>query len=312
MSIRPTARARGFTLIELLVVIAIIAILIALLVPAVQKVREAAARTQCTNNLKQMGVAFHNHHDVYKFFPSGGKNPGAARTMNGSSPADGSTQNWGWCYQILPFVEQSILWGLPAGQEPTILQSPPGLFFCPTRGRAQVINGIGVEDYAGNGGSYGDWTTLAKGVNALDGPLSPSGLKVTFSAITDGSANTLLVGELWMYKDWYNLTTGQCIDNEGWTNGWDNDTICFGANKDYATGTLNNIVIPQNDQTLPPPGTNPPTWTCGLNFGSAHAEGMLAVFCDGSVHFISYDINPVNWLNMCSMNDGNAVDETGF
>src|SRR5580658_2589590 len=103
-------RRRGFTLIELLVVIAIIAVLIALLVPAVQKVREAANRAQCLNNLKQMGVAFHNHHDVFKYFPSGGMGPGAARTMINNAPAGYKSQAGGWCYQILPFVEQDNLY----------------------------------------------------------------------------------------------------------------------------------------------------------------------------------------------------------
>jgi prepilin-type N-terminal cleavage/methylation domain-containing protein len=98
---------RGFTLIELLVVIAIIGLLMALLLPAIQRVREAANRMRCGSNLSQIALAFHNFHNDYNHFPTGGGPCWSSRTILNGQPGQGPIQHWGWGYQILPYMEQS-------------------------------------------------------------------------------------------------------------------------------------------------------------------------------------------------------------
>jgi prepilin-type N-terminal cleavage/methylation domain-containing protein/prepilin-type processing-associated H-X9-DG protein len=299
MIISQSRRPAAFTLIELLVVIGIIAVLIALLLTAIQKVRESAARTQCINNLKQMGVAFHNHHDVFRYFPSGGF-PGGQRTWSNTVPADYRFQSWSWCYQILPYIEQEALWLEPS--DDAVTATPVNLFYCPTRGRPYVEENIAVTDYVGNGGTYGIGDLGNPLYNSLDGALTPSGAQpINLSSITDGVSNTLLAGEMWWpdYED-----RGFTRFGMGWVIGWSIGTIGYSSSsspdQDIFPLELHQPLLPRPDSKK---GSE-----AGYVFGSAHSGGFQAMFCDGSVHTLPYEISTTTWLNLCNRSDGQAID----
>jgi prepilin-type N-terminal cleavage/methylation domain-containing protein len=195
--------SRGFTLVELLVVIAIIGILIALLLPAVQAAREAARRSQCTNNLKQIGLALHNYHDTFKSLPSGC----VSKVVNGTT----SNTAWGWPALILPQLEQQPLYDAikPGHQslwatvgDPALkplMQQPISALLCPSDTAPKLnddrkINGVSVavSNYLGNNSSEALFLTPA--------PADIAGLfvenrAVRFADILDGLSNTFAVGE---------------------------------------------------------------------------------------------------------------------
>jgi prepilin-type N-terminal cleavage/methylation domain-containing protein len=307
----PSSRSRrtAFTLIELLVVIAIIAILIGLLVPAVQKVREAANRATCVNNLKQLGLAFHNHHDTYKAFPSGGRRYNDTRLMTNNNPDTYLTQRWGWGYQILPFAEQSNLW-----REPTLAVArgtPVPLYSCPSRRAPQIFNGLALGDYAGNGGDTnendpnptGALSRIPAGGTALSN-------RINFAALRDGTSNILLVGEKYvtisLYLGGSAAETGGYIrqwgDLNGYYAGWGWDTVRFGRQQPRQDDNLLNY----RGRT---PADQPPQLPVDF-FGSAHTGGFNGVLCDGSVRMISYTINLDIMKALCHRNDGRVVNLT--
>ena len=305
----------GFTLIELLVVIAIIAILIALLIPAVQKVREASNVAQCKNNLKQMGLAFHSHNDTFGVFPSGGGTweAGNDRTMVHTTPGDYNVQTWGWAYQILPYIEQQDLWN---ADEATAAATPVFMYICPTfRGpmiRPYTQSGDSTTttrammDYTANGGRYGTASDLTLGANSMDGAVVPSKkfshLVRKLTDITDGTSQSMLIGEKYVSGGfaWDASASSSCNDDQGYVDGWDNDAIC------YANGSGSPSAAVETPKRMDRRDTSDDT--CGWNFGSIHAQ-FLCNFCDGSVHAVNFDITPDVWSKLCSINDGL---DTGF
>jgi prepilin-type N-terminal cleavage/methylation domain-containing protein/prepilin-type processing-associated H-X9-DG protein len=217
MHLSPTARRNGFTLIELLVVIAIIAVLLGLLLPAVQKVREAANRTSCLNNLKQIGLALHNYHDANGSFPSG------YRCFVQKNPAY-TAPGWGWAALLLPYVEQDNLYrqinfNLPVEYpgHAVVRANALKVFVCPSDRAAGVFtvldaNGSPLVQAATN--SYA--ACYGAGGEIGDEPGNGNGLffrnsHVRIADVTDGTSNTLAVGErpaLFTRTAWAGCVTG--------------------------------------------------------------------------------------------------------
>jgi prepilin-type N-terminal cleavage/methylation domain-containing protein len=300
MSRRSVRPRHGFTLIELLVVIAIIAILIGLLLPAVQKVREAAARMQCANNLKQMALACHNHHDSYGFLPNGGTSwTYPPDYVSFGVPAVGKGQHAGWAFQILPYIEQGALSsGSNAGNvnnaQIQVIGAVVKTMFCPSRRSPQALPPTG--SWYGPGGTYPhgamDYASCQgtgnTGAIVYNDPAAPVNGKA-LGHITDGTSSTLLIGDKRLYK----LTLGQYQgdDNEGYTSGWDHDTVRYA------------------DVNHPPqPDSTAPTWG-EEKFGSSHTGGVNMALCDASVRFISYSINVNTWQALGTATAGDIVND---
>jgi len=322
-------RRSGFTLIELLVVIAIIAILIGLLVPAVQKVREAAARTQCVNNLKQIGLACHNYHDTNKKLPPGVNEVLSTRPAGMGAIAYAQQVWWfaSWMARILPFVEQNPLgsqiqpefnryyyaWGSAAtGATAPHLQlgSPVSLFICPSETRSLVNPSVNLgwgsapvafTCYLANSGTN---NRLSDGVIYHES-------RVKLTAIVDGTSNTIMVGERPPSADlnfgwWY---AGAGFYDASWTPsaGYQQvgvGDVVMGAREQYYA--LDSGDIFASGQNLPyhpdslcaqsyinfQPG-NILDWCHQVHWWSYHPGGSNFVFADGSVHFLSYSADSV-------------------
>jgi prepilin-type N-terminal cleavage/methylation domain-containing protein len=303
----------GFTLIELLVVIAIIAVLVGLLLPAVQKVREAAARIKCVNNLKQIGLALHNYHDTEGRFPSGIMLPIGTGSGDGSPGTNARLQKppipnsfGSWMTMILPFIEQAPLYQLIYTKSQNLTEreysyctSPTDLgatvisvYMCPSDYiQPQVITYgeyyFAVNSYFGNAGTIA-WPLATA---SLNGVLFYNS-RVKLTDITDGTSNCLLAGE--RYSKDPDVPDADLGSWRGWA--WSNynsggDSL---GDTSYPINSLASVIGEDPRKT---------------NFGSGHIAGANFALCDGSVQFFTtaFTKSIVNWQRLSVPNDGHVV-----
>jgi prepilin-type N-terminal cleavage/methylation domain-containing protein/prepilin-type processing-associated H-X9-DG protein len=319
-------RRSGFTLIELLVVIAIIAVLIGLLLPAVQKVREAAARTQCLNNLKQLGLAMHTYHDANKSFPSG--------YLNQTSPQYPATPSFLFRRSAVaknaPYVEQSNLYNaldmtIPLYQDTAGTVFPQNqfgvaqtvkLFLCPSDQYTVASPGFGPTNYVACLGSGANGGTRTAG----DG-IFYNNSSVRMTEITDGTSNTAMMSEQILGPGGAAPTSAAQVDvrlhyaslrvRQPVT-----DALCQGATvwlsdrgARWADGEVQYAMY---DHHYPP---NPPVWDCvAIEYSwkparSRHTGGVNLLLADGSVRFVSNGVNPVTWQGVGSRNGGEVLGD---
>lgn len=325
------SRRAGFTLVELLVVIAIIGVLVGLLLPAVQAAREAARRMQCSNNLKQIGLAMLNYESSTKSFPAGARWKGANPLADRSRPNRGS--GWAWSYAILPFIEQTNAYnGIVFSNR---IMEPPNRAIvsqvfsgalCPTAANpsthfklgtgsepfAFTDPGIAGANYVANGGPFVGsifWTDPED----LKMGMFQEESKVRIGDVTDGTSNTICAGE----AIWYGIGTNAGAGAFLWDPTWYGKALQTDGGRADA---------PQSLMRMGQFRINPPTTAVNdiklSTYSSRHVGGAQFVFVDGSVHFISQTIenNEVSgpawragtrlgaFQMLCARNDGGVIN----
>ncbi len=284
----------GFTLVELLVVIAIIAVLVSLLLPAVQQAREAARRSSCKNNFKQVGLAMHNYHDVHGVFAPGSILGGSAPTSGGCAGLVSGEHKFSWGVYLLPFLEQASRYGalnfngnvlVNDNFNPDIRLGPVTAFLCPSNPQMDkmvnrngafagvIVHGLPRSDIGGVADSA-NWRCVNSS-GTMPGHPTPSGNGVLFNVssvgfqhIIDGTSNTLMIGEI----------TG----NHRSTTGLNGNSYAAYNVFDTSSGINGSTTIPGGATTFAfrPQG-----------FSSFHAGGAHFGMCDGSVQFLSENID---------------------
>jgi prepilin-type N-terminal cleavage/methylation domain-containing protein/prepilin-type processing-associated H-X9-DG protein len=304
----PSVLRRAFTLIELLVVIAIIAILIGLLLPAVQKIREAAARMKCQNNLKQIGLALHNYHSSYGVFPPGNDStvPGELGLCTDTTTHSNENARAPWTVIILPFLEETARFtlfnlntsfnGLYTDNDRTTESAnyaqqilPNSHYQCPSDPRSGPSSSI--NDYWGVMG--GGATAPCTCTNSILYPSFNNGIlyhhsTVRLTDITDGTSSTLMVGE--------NIYFAGIPQSPLWASNWASGPRTQGVARASFPLNMTGTTHPINAGGI-----------YGYSFGSYHQGGCNFVLADGSVTFVSQNISINTYYNLGIRNDGHAA-----